>query len=59
MLSMMMLDALGKIGNRSDSQMIGNIENLGYCIPGSHPHLFSLGLVLLILWLSAPNFAYW
>ena len=49
MLSMMILDPLGSIGNRSDSQMIGSLENLGYCTPGSHPHLFSLGLVLLIL----------
>ena len=35
MLSMMILDALGNIGNRSDSQMIGSIENLGYCARGS------------------------
>ena len=31
MLSMMMLDALGNIGNGSGSQIIGRIENLGYC----------------------------
>ena len=59
MLSMMILDALGSIGNRSDSQMIGIVENLGYYARGSHPDLFSLELVLLILRLSAPNFAYW
>ena len=59
MLSMMILDAIGNIGNRSDSQMIGSIENLGYCTQGSHPDLFSLDLVLLILRFSAPNFAYW
>ena len=29
-LSMMMLDAIGNIGNRSDSQIIGRIENQGY-----------------------------
>ena len=54
MLSMMILDALGKIGNRSNSQMIGSIENLRYCTRGSHPDLFSFDLVLLILQLSAP-----
>ena len=59
MLSMMILDALGSIGNRTASQMIGSIKNLGYCTLGSHPDLFSLELVLLILRLSAPNFAYW
>ena len=59
MLSMMILDALGNLGNRSDSQMIGSIENLGHCTRGSHPDLFSLDLVSLILRLSAPNFAYW
>ena len=58
MLSMMILDALGNIGNRPDSQMIDSIENLGYCTRGSHPDLFSLDLVLLILRMSAPNFAY-
>ena len=31
LLSMMMLDAIGNIGNGSDSQIIGRIENLGYC----------------------------
>ena len=51
LLSMMVLDTLGNIGNRSDSQIIGSIENLGYCTRGSHPDL-------LILQLSAPNFAY-
>ena len=59
MLSMMILDALGNIGNRSDSQMIGSLENLGCCTGGSLPDLFSLDLVLLMLRLSAPNFAYW
>ena len=29
LLSMMMLDAIGNIGNGSDSQIIGRIENLG------------------------------
>ena len=58
MLSLMILDALENIGNRSESQMIGSIENLGYCTRGSHPDLFSLDLVLLILYLSAPNFTY-
>ena len=57
MLSMMILDAVGNIGNRSDSQMIGSIENLGYCTRGSHLDLLSLDLVLLILRLSYPNFA--
>ena len=59
MLSMMILDALGNIGNRSDSQLIGSLENLGYCTRGSRPDMFSLDLVLLILRLSASNFAYW
>ena len=54
----MVLDAQGNVGNGSDSQIIGRIENVGYCIPGSHPDLFSPYLVLLILWSSAPNFAY-
>ena len=49
MLSIMVLDALGNIGNRSDSQIIGSIENLGYCTRGSHPDRFSLDLLLLIL----------
>ena len=55
MLSMMILDALGNIGKIFNSQMI---ENLGYCTRGSHPDLFSLDLVLMVLRLSAPNFAY-
>ena len=57
LLSMMMLDAIGSIGNGSGSQIIGRIENLGYCTSGSHPDLFSLDLVSLILRLSSPNFA--
>ena len=57
LLSMMMLDAIGNIGNGSDSHIIGRIENLGYCTCGSHPDLFSLDLVSLILILSSPNFA--
>ena len=28
---MMMLDAIENFGNGSDSQIIGRIENLGYC----------------------------
>ena len=28
---MMMLDAIGNFGNGSGSQIIGRIENLGYC----------------------------
>ena len=31
LLSMTILDALGNFGNGSDSQLIGRIENLGYC----------------------------
>ena len=46
LLSMMVLDALENIGNGSDSQIIGRIENLGYCTGGSHPELFSLDLVI-------------
>ena len=51
MLSVLILDALGNLGNRSDSQMIGSfkLENLGYCTRGSRPDLFSLDAVLLIL----------
>ena len=30
LLSMMVLEALGNIGNGSDSQIIGRIGNLGY-----------------------------
>ena len=59
MLSVMVLDALGNIGNGSDSQILGRIENLKYCTRGTHPDRFSLDLVLLILLLNAPNFAYW
>ena len=39
---MMVLDALRNIGNGSESQMIGSIENLGYCTRSIHPDLFSL-----------------
>ena len=28
---MIILDAIGNFGNGSDSQIIGMIENLGYC----------------------------
>ena len=31
LLSMIILDAIGNIGNGFDSQIIGRIENLGYC----------------------------
>ena len=31
LLSMMILDAIENFGNESDSQIIGRIENLGYC----------------------------
>ena len=31
LLSMMVLEALGNIGKGSDSQIIGRIEDLGYC----------------------------
>ena len=31
LLSTMMLDAIGNIGNALDSQIIGRIENMGYC----------------------------
>ena len=31
LLSMIILDAIGNFGNGSDSQIIGRIENLGYC----------------------------
>ena len=54
---MMILDAIENFGNGSDSQIIGRIKNLGYCTGGSHPDLFSLDLVSLILRLSSPNFA--
>ena len=57
LLSKIILDAIGNFGNGSDSQIIGRIENLGYCTGGSHPDLFSLDLVSLILRLSSPNFA--
>ena len=59
LLSMMVpdSDALGNIVNRSDSQITGRIENLGYYTGGSRPDLFSLDLVSLILRLSSPNFA--
>ena len=58
-VSMIILDAIGNFGNHdgSDSQIIGKIENLGYCTGVSHPDLFSLDLVSLILRLSYPNFA--
>ena len=31
LLSMIILDAIGNFGNVSDSQIVGRIENLGYC----------------------------
>ena len=31
LLSMIILDAIGNFGNGSDIQIIGRIENLGYC----------------------------
>ena len=57
LLSIIILDAIGNFGNGSDSQLIGRIENVGYCTWGSHPDLFSLDLVSLILRLSSPKFA--
>ena len=57
LLSTIILYAIGNFGNGSDSQIIGRIENLGYCTGGSHPDLFSLDLVSLILRLSSSNFA--
>ena len=57
LLSMIILDAMRNFGNGSDSQILGSIENLGYCTGGSQPDLFSLDLVSLILRLSSPNFA--
>ena len=30
-IMMIILDAIGNFGNGSDSQIIGRIENLGYC----------------------------
>ena len=41
MVSMIILDAIGNFGNGSDSQIIGRIENLGYCTRGSHSYLIS------------------
>ena len=57
LLSMIILDATGNFGNGSDSHIIGRIENLGYFTWGSHPDLFSVDQVSLILRLSSPNFA--
>ena len=48
-MSMMVLDAPLSIGDRSDSQVICRIENLGGCTSESSPDLFSLDLVSLIL----------
>ena len=31
LLSMIILDAIGNFENGSDSQIVGRIENLGYC----------------------------
>ena len=47
--------------DRSDSQKVGSLENLGGCTWESSPGLFSPDLVslTLILWLSAPSFAHW
>ena len=45
LLSMIILDATGNFGNGSDSQIIGKIENLGYCTGGSHPDLFMFGII--------------
>ena len=38
LLFTIILDAIGNFGNGSDSQIIGSVENLGYCTLGSHPY---------------------
>ena len=57
--SMMVSDALGNIKTKSDSQKISGIETHRVTTWGSGHHQISLDLVLLILWLRAPNFAHW
>jgi hypothetical protein len=55
---MMVLDALGNIAARSDSEIIGGIENLGDRTLGGGCDTISQDLMLLILGLSAQNFAH-
>jgi len=55
---MMVLDALGNIATRSDSERIGGIENLGDRTSGGGCNTISQDLISLILGLSAPNFAH-
>ena len=57
---MMVLDALGNIATRSDSERIGGIENSGDRTlgGGSRCNAISKDLISLILGLNAPNFAH-
>ena len=55
---MMVPDALGNIGFRSDSEIIGGDENLGDHTLGGGCNTISRDLISLILGLSTPNFAH-
>ena len=55
---MMVPDALGNIGARSDSEIIGGNENLGERTLGGGCNTFSQDLISLIHELSTPNFAH-
>ena len=57
-MSIMVLDALLSIGDRSESQEIGRTENLGDCTLESSDGPFSIDLVSSILRFRAPNFAH-
>ena len=55
----MVLDTVGNIATRSDSERIGGIENLGdSTLGGGCRNTISQDLILLIIGLSAPNFAH-
>ena len=54
---MMVPDILGNIATRSESLKIVGIENLGVHTSGSGLDRFPIDLILLILGLTAPNFA--
>ena len=57
LLSMMVHDAIERIAAKSHSQRMCSFTDLRVSTWGSGHHQFSLDLISLILWLSAPNFA--
>ena len=55
---MMVPDTLGNIATRSESLKFVGIENLGVHTSGSGLDRFPIDIILLILGLTAPNFAH-